>query len=84
MKFRQALQGILGLTQYQLKLGIAEEPTIANRVEVCGSCEFRKGTKYDISTEKSKLLTLGKCGECGCGLTKKVSLTKQICPKGRW
>lgn len=67
---------------YNALHGAAAEDAIAERLKICGGCEFRK-TDYLGATASDNF---GWCSKCGCGnnpralLNTKVKLAKSTCP----
>lgn len=84
---KKVIQGLFGLTQYQLRIGIADEKIVKNRMITCKDCDERIVISYQNQkkqTDATLFLTLGKCRSCGCNLTKKISLQNQKCPLKKW
>ena len=46
----------------------ARDPQVRKRLEICASCEYKKGFR---------------CGVCGCPLSARTKYPKQ-CPKNKW
>ena len=67
---------------YHALNGAASEEVIAERLAICGSCEFRK-IEYNGDVDKENF---GWCTKCGCGsnpralLKNKVRMAKVSCP----
>ena len=70
------VKGVVGLTKVTLGIDKADDKTIQTRTDICLVCAAlnRRGTT--INGYKCKL--------CGCWITKKVKLSKQSCPLGKW
>ncbi len=62
---------IASVIKYAKRSGqvVATKPTIANRLDICRTCEKMQGNR---------------CEECGCVLTIKIGLKAVECPIGKW
>ena len=89
---KQMLQGFFKILKWKLSIDLEVPEVIERRVASCLLCSKREpfseqavdSLKLFTLRGHKKLMGLGKCNECGCFLTAKVSLIGQSCPIRKW
>ena len=68
-RLKKIKNGIMGITNATLGIGLASDMEIEVRRSICNGCRFRNGKS---------------CGSCGCLIHPKTKLAKEECPMGFW
>lgn len=63
------LRFVWALVKYILVGGRVSQEVYKDRLDICNSCEYLKGTQ---------------CGICGCYVKVKAKWTTENCPKNKW
>lgn len=78
------INGVVGLSRVALRVGVADEETIAKRRDVCRNCEFATKNKYRLDHPSKGLTNISKCTMCKCFIMAKTQLKDEKCPKSLW
>lgn len=54
---------------------VADEATLASRMEICKGCEFWDAAGFGGT---------GRCQRCGCSTQAKLRMATSKCPEGKW
>lgn len=63
------------------------EQLARTRAEICSTCPFAKYSgAINTFTDGEKITSVKGmyCDACGCGLSAKIRVPKNFCPKGKW
>lgn len=78
------IQGVMGLSQVALRIGIADTSIIDSRRDICRVCEHSSKNKERTNRPTKGLTSFSVCGVCHCNIKAKTQLKNSKCPLERW
>ena len=77
-------RGAIGVTKSAIGIGLADERTIQQRLDICRHCPHALKNPSPMFAKFLGLTNKSKCSVCECFIFHKSRLNKESCPMDKW